>query len=138
MAKGTVSKNTSVEKFKRLTEELRNEVRAEAISELNTQADALVQAIQAVTPVGKTGNLLHSVRKQKTNRPTMVRVAAGGDLTVRPSVSSKPYDYARADEFGTEKMSPKPFFWRTYRKMKGQMIAVMKGRIRSAIRKRSA
>src|SRR4051812_33655481 len=118
--------NKSVERFRKLTEELQEEVHDLAVADLNAQADGLVELIETVAPRGESGNLVHSVRKVPGKKDTIVRVVAGGQLTVRPGVSSKPYDYARADEFGTKDMPAKPFFFPTYRLRKKKIIASMK------------
>jgi HK97 gp10 family phage protein len=130
--------NKSVERFKALTQELKNEVHVEAVQELNAQADGLVRVMVSAAPHDK-GNLEHSVRKVPDRaKDTTVRVVAGGRLTIRPGVSSKAYDYARGDEFGTVKMSAKPFFFPSYRLKKKSMISAMKRRINASIKKRSA
>lgn len=132
-----MAKNKSVERFRKLTEELQNEVHDEAVAELNRQGDILASFIQAASPKD-THNLAHSVRKIPGKRDTQIRIMAGGKLTIRPSVSSKPYDYARADEFGTQKMGAKPFFFPTYRLLKKKIISAMKRRITKSIKARSA
>jgi HK97 gp10 family phage protein len=130
--------NQSVLRFRRLTEQLQAEVHKEAVDELNAQADNLVRLDILAAPHDE-GNLEHSVRKvPDRKKDTVVRVVAGGRLTIRPSVSSKPFDYARADEFGTVKMSARPFFFPTYRLTKKKMISAMKRRITKAIKNRSA
>jgi len=133
--------NTSVERFKKLTAELQNEVHAAAVQELNTQANKLKDLIASVAPVYKGpsgGSLRHSVRVIPGKKDTVVRVVAGGELTTRNEVSSTPYDYARADEFGTVNMQPQPFFFPTYRLARKRMISTMKRRIAASIKKRSA
>ena len=139
-----MAKNISVERFKKLTEELRKEIHEQAVQELNKQANDLAQLIASVAPVYQGtaqtgGELKHSVRVNPDRRKdTVVRVVAGGVLTTRPSVSSSPYDYARADEFGTVNMRPQPFFFPTYRLRKKKIIAAMKRKITASIKKRSA
>ena len=133
--------NKSVEAFKRLSENLQKEVHALAVQELNTQAGILASTIERVAPVSEDiggGALRHSVRVIPGKKDTIVRVVAGGKLTIRPSVSSTPYDYARADEFGTVNMPAQPFFFPTYRLMKKKMRATMKRKITRSIKKRSA
>lgn len=129
--------NQSVERFKKLTAELRKEVHDEAVAELNAQGDMLVRQMISAAPEDK-GNLSHSVRKIPGKADTQIRIVAGGVLTIRPSVSSKPFDYARADEFGTVKMKAKPFFFPTYRLLKKKMKSTMKRRLTASIKKRSA
>jgi HK97 gp10 family phage protein len=131
--------NASVEKFKKLTDELKAEVHALAANELLIQANALVDAMESVAPRGETGNLLHSITVvPDKSKDTVVRVVAGGRLTVRPGVSSKAYDYSRADEFGTVNMKARPFFFPTYKLRKKKMIASMKRKITKSIKQRSA
>jgi HK97 gp10 family phage protein len=141
--------NLSVERFKRLTEDLQKEVHVLAVAELNAQAKDLAQTIASVAPVYQgvsltasggaiPGALKTSVRVIPGKKDTVVRIVAGGVLTIRPSTSSKPYDYARADEFGTVKMAPRPFFFPTYRLRKKKIIAAMKRKITASIKKRSA
>lgn len=133
-----MASNASVQRFQSLTEKLKAEVRSEAIAELNSSGDQLVRNIEAVAPVGATGNLVHSVRKIPSKNATQIRIVAGGRLTVRDAVSAKPYDYARADEFGTVNMPAKPFFFPTYRLLKPSIVRRMKRRLTAAIKKRSA
>lgn len=129
--------NKSVERFRRLTEDLQKEVREAAIKELNAQAQSLARTIESVAPKFE-GKLAHSVRVVPGKKDTQVRIVAGGKETIRPSVSSKPYDYARADEFGTVNMPAKPFFFPTYRLMKKKIISAMKRKITKTIKERSA
>lgn len=129
--------NQSVERFKKLTKDLQKEVHDAAVAELNSQGDTLVSQMIAAAPED-TGNLSHSVRKIAGKSDTQIRIMAGGVLTIRPSVSSKPFDYSRADEFGTRNMPAKPFFFPTYRLMKKKMISSMKRKITASIKKRSA
>lgn len=129
--------NQSVERFKKLTKDLQKEVHDGAVSELNENGDTLVSLMMAAAPEDK-GNLSHSVRKIRGKVDTQIRIVAGGILTTRESVSSKPFDYARADEFSTVNMPAKPFFFPTYRLMKKKIISNMKRKITASIKKRSA
>lgn len=129
--------NVSVERFRKLTEELKAEVHALAAAELVTQATSLAELIESVAPE-QEGTLKTTVHVVPGNKDTVVRIVAGGPRTVRVGVSSKPYDYARADEFGTVNMPPKPFFFPTYRLRKKKIVAAMKRKITAAIKKRSA
>jgi len=129
--------NKSVERFKLLTDDLKKEVHDQAVNELNAQARDLADLMISVAPHDE-GNLQHSVRIVPGKKDTIVRIVAGGSLTIRRSVSSKPFDYARADEFGTVKMPARPFFFPTYRLRKKKIIAAMKRKIAASIKKRSA
>lgn len=130
-------RNPSLERFKQLTKDLRREVHDESVDELNAQGDILVRQMILAAPEDK-GNLSHSVRKVPGKKDTTIRIVAGGVLTIRPAVTSRPFDYARADEFGTVHMKAKPFFFPTYRLMKKKMRSTMKRRLTASIKKRSA
>lgn len=129
--------NASVERFRKLTEDLKKEVHDLAVAELLKQATELAGLIESVAPVHE-GHLKTSVRVVPGNVDTVVRVVAGGYLTVRQGVSSRPYDYSRADEFGTQKMPAQPFFWPTYRLRSKKIKTAMKRKITASIKKRSA
>ncbi len=134
-----MASNLSVERFRKLTQELQREVHDGAVEELRKQAGDLATLIESVAPRGETGALIHSVGVVPDKaKDTIVRVVAGGKLTVRLAVSSKPYDYSRADEFGTVNMPAQPFFFPTYRLRKKKIIAAMKRKLTAAIKKRSA
>jgi HK97 gp10 family phage protein len=129
--------NASVERFRKLTDLLKQEVHDAAVTQLHIEALDLAQAIQAVVPVHE-GTLKTTVHIVPGKKDTIVRIVAGGQKTVRPAISSKPYDYARADEFGTQKMRAKPFFFPSYRLRKKKIISRMKRKITASIKKRSA
>lgn len=138
---------SSLERFRKLTEEMKRQVHVNAVAELNRQADVLKDTIESVAPIYQgppvagvqPGALKHSVNvRSDKSKDTIVRVVAGGALTVRTSISGKSFDYARADEFGTQKMAAQPFFFPTYRLMKKKIIAAMKRRITIQIKKYSA
>lgn len=125
--------NASVERFRKLTEQLQVEVVEAAIDELNKQAERLAGAIRDVAPRGKTGVLEHTIRTVPGNKPTIVRVVEGSPQTIHAG-----YQYPRAAEFGTINMPPKPHFFPTYRLLKKSIIAAMKRKIAANIKKRSA
>ena len=132
-----MARNKSVEAFAKLTEDMQMQIHADAVAELNAQADALVSRMKSVAPAGPTGKLASSIRKEATRRPTIVRVRAGGGATLI-TTEQHPYDYARAVEFGTHKMSAEPFFFPTYRLMKKSMRATMRRKITKTIKQYSA
>lgn len=132
-----MARNKSVEAFKKLTEDMQMQIFGDAVAELNDQADALVGRMKSVVKHGPTGNLASSIRKESTRRPTIVRVRAGGATTM-VTTEQRPYDYARAVEFGTQKMSAEPFFFPTYRLMKKSMRAAMRRKITADIKQYSA
>lgn len=128
-----MASNASVERFRKLTQDLKAEVHTAAVSELNVQADSLVALIESVAPRGATGELEHSIRKIPGKSDTQVRIVEGGQATIKDG-----YQYPRADEFGTVKMPAKPHFFPSYRLMKPRMISAMKRKITANIKKRSA
>lgn len=113
------------------------QIRADAISELDTQSDLLVAAMKSVVVTGPTGNLASSIRKAPGRNATTVVVMAGGFLTTT-KVQGKPYDYARAVEFGTISDGARPFFFPTYRLMRKKMRATMKRKISQRVKAYSA
>ena len=138
--------NVSVERFRKLTEDLKKEVHQNAVAELNRQAQSLATQIASVAPVYQgepvpgvePGALKSTVEVIPDRRKdTVVRVVAGGFKTTGGSIG-RYFDYSRAVEFGTVNMRAKPFFFPTYRLNKKRMIAAMKRRITANIKKYSA
>lgn len=137
--------NKSVERFRALTLELQKEVRANAIVELNRQAELLRSLIESVAPVyqgepapgvepGALKSTVYLVPDR--SKDTVVRVVAGGPKTT--TKGEKPFDYSRAVEFGTQNTPAHPFFFPSYRLSKKRMISAMKRRIAANIKKYSA
>lgn len=131
---------SSVARFKAMTKALQEEVRRETISDLNAAADGLVVTMRAAAPLGPTGNLRQSIRKEPGKGDMRVRVVAGGPLTtveVRRG-SGVRYDYARAVEFGTQGAPAHPFFWSTWRSGRKKIRSKIKRKIAASVKKRSA
>jgi HK97 gp10 family phage protein len=129
--------NKSVEAFRRLTVDMQANILKDALAELDAQADGLVSRMKSVVVHGPTSALANSIRKAPGRRETQVRVMAGGASTTR-SGGGKPYDYARAVEFGTEKVSAQPFFFPTFRLMRKAMQSSMRRKITKRIKQYSA
>jgi HK97 gp10 family phage protein len=129
--------NKSVEAFRKLTINMQRQVYLDAVAELNAQADGLVASMKSVVVHGPTSHLAESIRKAPGRVPTIVRVMAGGAGTTR-SAGGKPYDYARAVEFGTVKVSAQPFFFPTFRLMRKTMRSAMRRKITKTIKQYSA
>lgn len=141
-----MAKNVSVERFRKLTEDLKKQVHDDAVAELNRQAGLLRQLIESVTPVyqgepivgvepGALKSTVYLVPDK--SKDTIVRIVAGGARTTVASAAGS-FDYSRAVEFGTQNMPASPFFFPTYRLSKKRMIAAMKRRITARIKKYSA
>jgi HK97 gp10 family phage protein len=102
------------------------------VEQLNIEAAALVIQMKAAAPVGREngGDLRDSIRTEPGKTPTTIRIAAGGKATTVGS-----YDYARAIEFGTQKMPPQPFFFNTYNAHKRKLKQNMKDKLGGELRK---
>jgi HK97 gp10 family phage protein len=132
-----MANNESVEKFRQLSKDLQKEVTREAVVALNKAADAIVMAMKGAA-ARKSGKLAQSIRKEPGKTPTVVKVVAGGAATTERGRHGRPYDYARAVEFGTVKMPAEPFFFSTYRRKKAAAKQAMRQTIIAAINKRSS
>lgn len=70
------------------------------------------------------GDLRDSIRTIPFSKGGIgIIIAAGGPTTTRPvrAGQSAPYDYAMAQELGTQKMLASPFFYPAYRQKKSGM-----------------
>lgn len=130
--------NKSVLAFRKLTVELQRDIFDDAVAELDAQSTALVGLMKSAVKHGPTGNLANSIRKEQGRKQTVVVVKAGGASTTRQGGSGKPYDYARAVEFGTEHVAAQPFFFPTFRLMRKKMRSAMRRRITKRIKEYSA
>lgn len=141
------AREEALRRFKRLTEEMVADIRADSIKELNRSADELVAQMQAVAPLGRTGNLRRSIHKEPGERDTTVLIKAGGALTTVQSGRSgtPPYDYSMGVEFGTKGGGfdgsgnvAQPFFWPSYRLRKKRIRSALRRTITKNVKKRSA
>lgn len=117
--------------FRRMREKVRA-ANAEALAE---NAEDLAGRIRAAAPKDEH-QLEQTVRVVPGKDGVTQRVVAGGKATQRPVEhgQSPTFDYARAQEFGTEQMPANPFFFPVYRKRKRAMRAKQKRAIRKAIK----
>lgn len=92
------------------------------------------------------GVLRDSIRHEDASEPHRIsqRVEAGGPTTTNPvrrskKGSSPDYDYAQAQEYGTQDMAAQPFFWPAWRlkrkAYKRRMSKAAKAAIGQAVRK---
>jgi HK97 gp10 family phage protein len=128
------------DKFRALSKKLQQEVAQAAVEALNDEADRLVTLMKSVAPEGETGKLKESIRKEPGANVLQVKIKAGGKLTTKEvrKGSGVAYDYARADEFGTEHAPAKPFFFPTFRLRKKAIRTSVRKQITKAIKARSA
>ena len=129
--------NKSVLAFRKLTVDMQRDIFNDAVAELDSQADNLVQTMRGVVVQGPTSNLANSIRKEQGKKETVVVVRAGGRTTTVGS-GGRSYDYARSVEFGTVKTPSQPFFFPTYRLMKKKIRSAMRRKITKTIKKYSA
>lgn len=133
------SRNLSVDQFKQLMDRIPKEVANELRGAVDDAGQELVRAMKPAVPLGVDGRneLVESVRLERGRHPLSVLVRAGGPLTTRSvrKGSGVSYDYALANEFGTEKMAAQPFFWPTYRLKKKSLRSKISRRARKAIAK---
>jgi HK97 gp10 family phage protein len=113
--------NASVRIFKQALRDLSDRAKARLPARVMNEAEALAAAMQnEASAHSRSGATVQSIKAVPTNKPNRARVVAGGDLTSKEvrKGSGVTYDYVRADEFGTVKMSAIPFFFSTYRARK--------------------
>lgn len=135
-----MARNLSIERFKKLADDLKKEVRIECLTGTAEQAEDMANTMRAVVPVDK-GVLKASIRIEPGKFPGQVYIKAGGPTTtkqVRQGSGSATYDYALAQEFGTAEHGAQPFFWPSYRLKKKRARRAIKSRVTRAIKKRSA
>lgn len=127
-----MAKNRSVMNLQALLASLPAELKAPILAETFVQAEQLRSEMIFRVPVGEdpgSGTLRNSIRVEKGAKPMRVLVRAGGDPT---RVAG--YDYANAQEFGTEKQPAQPFFWVSYRKRKATIRREIKNTAKAAIK----
>lgn len=97
-----------------------------------TSAQDMVRMAKGLVEVDE-GDLRDSIVWGDGPRPASFIVQAGGKATTKPvrDGADASYDYALANEFGTQDMSARPFFWPSYRVTKRRL----KGRISRAFGK---
>lgn len=119
--------------FRAIADECEDEV----LDTIFTQAALLAASQRRVVPV-EEGDLRQSIRVEKGRRKFQVLVKAGGPLTTKPVRNSEKgnsptYDYALAQEFGTEKMPKNPFFYPVYRARRKDIKAAVRKAVKKAV-----
>lgn len=92
-------------------------------------ATEMVGLAKSLAPVDE-GALQDSIQMYPGPRISAFTVKAGGDVTTVTSASGA-YDYALAQEYGTQDMAANPFFWPSYRVVR----RTFRGRVGRALRK---
>ena len=115
-------------KLRRLPEQAKTDIR----KALNQSADEMVDTARSLAP-REDGTLQNSIQKEDGRHELAIDVVAGGNATTHEvrNGSGVEYDYALAQEFGTSKMKPTPFFFPAYRVVRKRI----KGRVSRATTK---
>jgi HK97 gp10 family phage protein len=144
----------SAARLKRVLAALSRNARQEIDREIEAQAIRIVAAMKARAPVG-TGQLRNSVRY--TKRSLRVSILAGGEPTrkastggvvrsfvqgvrdglrgrsTRRAAKGTAYDYAFANEFGTQNMRAQPFFYPTWRRNRNMAQRAIRAAVKKAV-----
>lgn len=112
------------------------DAKAEIQKALNEGADRIVILSRSLAP-RDSGDLVSSIRKQPGRHELAVDVVAGGQQTMREvrEGSGIYYDYAMAQEFGTENHPANPFFYPAWRALKKSIRARLSKAYRDAAKK---
>lgn len=132
MAKGVQGLDALNRKLKRMPAE----AKAEIGKALNEGADRVVTLARSLAP-RDSGDLVSSIRKQPGRHELAIDVVAGGQQTMREvrEGSGVYYDYAMAQEFGTENHPANPFFYPAWRALKKSIRARLSRAYRDAAKK---
>jgi HK97 gp10 family phage protein len=137
---------TIAQQVSRINKQLNNvvDLTTKPIEEtLLTQASLLAseqRSLAAEDPnAEKPGALKASIRVERgaptSKKAIVIKIKAGGEKTAGTGEkSAKPYDYARANEFGTQKMKAQPFFFPVYRARKKEIRAAVRKAISLAVK----
>lgn len=121
-----------IEALKRRIAAIPKAARVEIAKALDASAAEMVASAKHLAP-DDDGDLQSSIRWSQGETPLARVIEAGGPTTTRPvrEGQSATYDYALAQEFGTEKMPAQPFFYPAYRIIRKRIV----GRVRRAVSK---
>lgn len=90
------------------------------------------------TDSGSSAHVKDTIRVERGNptarKAIVIRIKAGGP-TLKGSPGARPYDHARALEFGTEKMNAQPFFFPVYRARRKDVRIAGRKQIRKTVMK---
>ena len=119
--------NQSVTRLQRILAQLPEQVKAPVRAEVFDQAEVLRAAMQGKVPADR-GTLRDSIRVEPGRNEMRALVLAGG-----PNTTVGGYDYAKAQEFGTQKIPSQPYFWVSFRQKKRKMRTAIKAAVKVAI-----
>lgn len=124
--------NQSVKRLQVFFAQLPKAMQADLVNATSDEASRLARTMTFNAPRGATQDLRESIRVERGRRPSRFLVRAGGPKTTKAG-----YDYALANEFGTEKMPAQAFFWPTYRQERAGIRRRLNKSIRDALAKRA-
>lgn len=136
-----MAKVEGLERLKRRLEALPKAAKTEVRAVLEKTADEHVALAKRIAPKGDKHALEQSIHKRAGRHDLSVETAAGGKATTKPTTpkaarEKSEYDYALAQEFGTQDMPANPFFfssWRTMRKkVRGRATRAMRKAVKKA------
>lgn len=120
------------------------EVRKALRAQNRANAEELVQTIKGFID-DKSGALGSSIKRKDVSNSKRIsqRITAGGSTTTKPvrkmkNGASPTYDYALANEFGTENMPAQPFFWPAWRLKRRRFKTRMSREAKKAIKAATA
>ncbi|PTE08208.1 HK97-gp10 family putative phage morphogenesis protein [Mesorhizobium helmanticense] len=122
--------NNGLRDFERRLKALPAAAKKAAKVALDTSADELARYQRLLAP-REDGTLQASIQWHATAELTRTITAGGETTTVPARAGQGDYDYALAQEFGTQDMPANPFFWPGYRFTKKRI----RGRVKRAISK---
>lgn len=103
---------------------------------ITADANALADLMRARVPV-KDGDLKASIRVEPRKQANLIGalIKAGGPTTTKPvrNGQSATYDYAMAQELGTQEMLANPFFFPSYRQKKSSIKRRASKAVREAV-----
>ncbi|WP_454684883.1 HK97-gp10 family putative phage morphogenesis protein [Ancylobacter moscoviensis] len=129
-----MAKNWSTDEFRRALRKVAPAVAKRGDDALKKSAAEWVEAAKSAAPSDPDGGsfLRESIRSRESDTGGQI-VQAGGSTTTRDG-GNGPYDYARAQEFGTREMPANPYFWPTYRLLRKKFISRRRRAVNQAIK----
>lgn len=132
-----MANNNGLRDLQKRLERIPAAIKRAAQSALDQGAEEIVQTQKRLAP-HDDGTLQDSIKWTQDGELGR-RITAGGPTTTRKVRSSEKgnapdYDYALAVEFGTQNMSPQPFFWPGYRVAKKRAVSRVKRAVSKAIK----
>lgn len=126
--------------FRRRLQRIPARVRAEVVAVMQDAAEEVAGIMRKVGPNDRTFALERSIRVEPYASAMKVRILAGGRLTTKSvrKGASATYDYALAQEFGTQEMAANPFFYPTWRLRRRSVRTKINRAIRKAVRAEAA